>query len=66
MQTKLDAINEELSKADVNNIISAKISSSINSRDFKKKVKEYSSEIVSEVFRLLWQHNNFWKSNLNA
>ena len=55
-------ISEELSKAEVNSMISSKINSSLTSREFKQKVKELSSEVVNELFKLLWQRNNMWKS----
>lgn len=58
-------ISEELSKSDVNSMISGKINSTLSSRDFKQKVKELSSEVVSELFKILWQRNSFWKSTVS-
>ena len=58
-------ISEELSKSDVNSMISSKINSALSSRDFKQKVKELSSEVVSELFKILWQRNSFWKSTVS-
>lgn len=55
---------EELSKAEVDNIISAKIDSSYNSRDFKKAVKELAADVVNELFKILWQRNSFWKQSV--
>lgn len=54
-------IREELTKIEVTSIIKDKISSSIDSTEFKKKVKEISAEVVSNLFRTLWQQNNMWK-----
>jgi len=56
-------IAEELSKSDVNSMISSKISSTLTSREFKKAVKELSADVVNELFKILWQRNNFWKQN---
>ena len=56
-------INEELTKSQIDAIVKSKIESVLNSRDSKKKVKELSADVVSEVFKLLWQRNNFWKSS---
>lgn len=56
-------INEELTKSEVNSLISSKIDSTMSSREFKKKVKELSAEVINEIFRILWQRNNFWKSS---
>ena len=58
-------INEELSKSEINSMISNKFSSELNSNEFKKKVKELSSEVVSELFKILWQRNNFWKTSVS-
>ena len=58
-------INEELSKSDVNSMISSKLNSTLSSREFKQKVKELSSEVVSELFKILWQRNNFWKNSVS-
>lgn len=52
-------IMEELSKSDVNSMISSKINSTLSSREFKQKVKELSSQVVSELFKILWQRDNF-------
>lgn len=57
-------IKEELTKSEVNSMISSKISSALSSRDFKKAVKELSADVVGELFRLLWNRNNFWKSSV--
>ena len=46
-----DIIEEELTRSDVNSIISDKMSS----QEFKKKVKELASEVVNELFKILWQ-----------
>ena len=56
-------INEELTKNEVNSMISSKIDSALSSREFKKKVKELSSDVMNELFKILWQRNNFWKSS---
>lgn len=55
-------ISEELSKSDVNSMINSKIDSALSSREFKQKVKELSADVVNELFKILWQKNNFWKS----
>ena len=55
-------ISEELSKSDVNSMISSKISSTLTSREFKQAVRALSADVVNELFKLLWQRNNFWKT----
>jgi hypothetical protein len=58
-------IKEELTKSDVNSMISSKINSTLSSREFKQKVKELSSDVINELFKLLWQRNNIWKSSVS-
>ena len=58
-------ISDELSKSDVNSMISSKLSSALSSREFKQKVKELSADVVGELFKLLWQRNNIWKSSVS-
>lgn len=56
-----DLIVEELTKTEVTSIIRDKFDSQLDSSEFKKKVKEISAEVVSNLFRTLWQQNNMWK-----
>ena len=58
-------IKEELTKSDVNSMISSKINSALSSREFKQKVKELSSDVINELFKLLWQRNDIWKSSVS-
>lgn len=57
-------LQEELSKSDVTSMINSKLSSSLNSKDFEKKVKEISSEVINNLFKILWQRNSFWKNSV--
>lgn len=54
-------IVEEISKSEIASMIRDKIDSNMDSKDFSKKVKEISAEVVSNLFRTLWQQNNMWK-----
>ena len=53
-------IVEELTRADVQNMISGDRSSMINSREFKEKVKEVSAKVLEELYKILWTRRNFW------
>ena len=53
---------EELSKNEISSMIASKIGDNMNSREFKKKVKELAADVVNEIFKILWQRNTFWKS----
>lgn len=51
----ISLITEELKKSDVMDIIK-------NDKDFEKRVKKITSDVVTDLFRVLWQHNNIFKS----
>lgn len=51
----VNLVTEEMNKSDVLNIIK-------KDKDFEKRVKEIASEVVTELFRVLWQHNSIFKN----
>ena len=57
-------ITEELTKSDVSSMISNSIDSKLSSRDFEKKVKEIASDVLNELFKILWQRINMWKCSV--
>ena len=56
-------IVEELSKSEITSLIASKLDTKLTSREFKKQVKELAADVVSELFKILWQRNSFWKSS---
>lgn len=57
-------INEEMSKSEITSLINSKIDSNMSSKDFEKKVKEITSSVINELFKILWQRNTFWKDSV--
>jgi hypothetical protein len=57
-------IREELSKLDVENITSNKISSSYNSKEFKRAVKDITADVIEDLFRTLWNRSSTWKGGV--
>lgn len=57
-----DIIFESLTKTEISSMISNKFKDEINSREFKKKIKEIATDVVNEIFKILWQRNSLWKS----
>lgn len=53
-------ITEELTRADVNGMISGSQSDIINSKEFKDKVKEISAKVIEELYKIMWTRKNFW------
>ena len=57
-------INEEISRTEAEAIVSRKLSSSYDSREFKKAVKEITAEVIEELFRTLWNRSSTWKGGI--
>ena len=57
-------ITEEINKTDVENIVSRKIDSMYDSRDFKKTVKEIVADVLEELYRTLWNRSSMWKGGV--
>lgn len=59
-----EIILEELSKADVESVVSNKISNSYDSREFKKAVKKLSAEVIEDLYRTLWNRSSMWRGSV--
>lgn len=51
----ISIIAEEMKKSDVMDIIK-------NDKDFEKRVKKITADVVTDLFRVLWQHNSIFKA----
>ena len=50
-----EIITEEVVKSDLVKFIK-------NDKDFEKRVKEIAADVVTELFRVLWQHNAIFRT----
>lgn len=48
-------VTEEISKSEIMDFIK-------KDKDFEKRVKEITSDVVTDLFRVLWQHNSIFKT----
>lgn len=59
MQRKIaKLVTEEMQKSDVIYIVK-------KDKDFEKRVKEIATDVITELFRILWQHNGIFKNLRN-
>ena len=65
MKRNSKIIIEDMTKSEVNSIVQSKIDNFVKSKEMEKKVKELASDVVSELFKVLWQRNNMWKSTIS-
>lgn len=57
-------ISEEISKTDVEGIVSRKLSSSYGSKEFEKKVKDIVADAIEDLFRSLYNRSSMWKGSI--
>lgn len=57
-------IQEELTKSEVNSMISQKLSSERDSKDFEKRVKEIAADAISNFCKALFYRESMWKSDV--
>lgn len=48
-------ISEELKKSDIVDMFK-------KDKDFEKQVKKITSDVLTDLFRVLWQHNGLFKN----
>lgn len=51
----VELVTENLEKSDIEKYIK-------NDKNFEKRVKQIASDVVTELFRVLWQHNAIFKN----
>lgn len=59
-----EIINEEISKTEVESVVSNRISSSYDTREFKKAVKNIAADVLEDLFRTLWNRSSTWKGGV--
>jgi hypothetical protein len=57
-------MNEELSRNDVENIVSNRVSSKLDSSDFQKKIKSIVADTLEELYKTLYNRSSTWKSSI--
>lgn len=53
--SKMKNLNENTSKTEIIDFVK-------KDKDFEKRVKQIASDVVTELFRVLWQHNAIFKN----
>lgn len=59
-----EIITEEINKTDVESIVSRKLSSSYDSREFKKAVKDIAADVIEDLYRTLWNRSSMWRGGV--
>lgn len=57
-------MNEELSRNEVENIVSNRVSSKLDSSDFQKKIKSIVADTLEELYKTLYNRSSTWKSSI--
>ena len=61
----MELVTEELSRSDVENAISRKLSSSYGSSDFKSAVKKIAADVIEDLYKTLWNRSSSWKNSIS-
>lgn len=64
MAKNCNRINEELTKSEVESIVSNRLSSAYDTREFKKAVKEITAQVIEDLYRTLWNRSSTWKGGV--
>ena len=57
-------ISEEISKTEVNSIVANKISSSYDSKEFERKVKQIVADTIEDLYKTLFNRSSSWKGGI--
>lgn len=61
---KRDRLNEDITKAQIRDIIKSEIQTFLASKKFEQKVKEYSGDSFETFFKTMYNKRNFWRSEI--
>ena len=59
-----EIINEEISKTEVESIVSNRISSVYDSNEFKKAVRKVAADVIEDLYKTLWNRSSAWKGGI--
>lgn len=57
-------IVEEITRAEISNMIASDRAATLNSKEFKDKVKDISAKVIEELYKILWTRKNFWADSI--
>lgn len=58
-------IKEELTKQDVNSIISDKLNAYLRKSELEKDVKKIISDVMEKFFKMMYNKRGFWKNEVS-
>lgn len=64
MQNERIYIFEDITKSDVRSIINSRVEEFLKEREFEKRVKEITSDVLEKFFRSMYTKRNFWKGEI--
>ena len=57
-------LSEDLSKNDVEGIISNRLSSYGKSTEFQRAVRDIAADVIEDLYRTLWNRSSSWKGGI--
>ena len=62
--SKKRVIMEEITKTDIENIVSKKLGGVYSGRDFEKAVRKIAADVLSDLYRTLWNRSSSWRGGI--
>lgn len=55
-------IREEITKQEVTSLVLSKLNDKLDSKDMEQKIRKIAADVVSNIFKILWQRDSTWKT----
>lgn len=63
-EIKRKRIYEEITKADIKNIVDSKIEQYLKQKEFENRVNDIISDTFEKFFRMMYNKRGFWKNDI--
>ena len=57
-------LNEELTRSEIRSITRSEIDSFLKEKNFEKRVREITSDVMEKFFKMMYNRRNFWKGEV--
>lgn len=57
-------IKEELTKAEIRNLIDSKLETFLKEKELKDRIREITVDVIEDLYKELWQKRTLWKNSV--
>jgi hypothetical protein len=55
---------EDMTRSEIRNYIESEVDDMFKSREFEKRVREVTANVMEKFFRMMYNRRNFWKGEI--